>query len=695
MLLFVILGLGSGALYAGISLGLVLDYRGSGAVNVAMGAVAQLGAYIFYGLHTGGYLFLPPLPFAPQHLSMGAPLGLAPAFVLTVVICAGVGLVIEFAVWRPLRRSAPLAKLLASLGVFIILQAIMVLRFGTTGQSAPAILPNGVSDVVRISGVNVPLDEIYLAVIVVALSLALGGAYRFTRFGAATRAAQENEVAAMYFGWSPGVLSAVNTVLAACLAGTVGMLAAPMTQLDPETIALAVVPALGAALLARFTSFWLAAVAGLGFGIIESLTLYAQSEPWFPTTGGVQLPGVADLLVFLIIIATMYWRGASLPERGGVIERRLPPAPAATGIGRPAMVAAVVLAAAFPLLSYGFRQALINTLIGVLVCLSLVVITGYVGQISLAQVALAGVAGFVVSDCATHLGLEFPLGPLLGVAAATAIGLAAGLSALRVRGVNLAVVTIAAAVALQNFGFDNVTWGGGVGGSPIPPPTIFGLHFGPSAATRLGGGTLPSPVFGFVCAGVVILAASLVASVRRSNLGQRMLAVRSNERAAAAAGIKVTRVKLTAFGLSSFLAGLAGVLYGYNFGSVSADRFDVITGLSFVAFAYVGGITTVLGACLAGIGVTEGLIGHVLETWFGVSGEYEALVGGLLLVVTIAAKPEGLAGNAREDGRRLLAAVTLPYRAVRGRFPSPARAVPATEATPATEAVPGTEVKRS
>jgi branched-chain amino acid transport system permease protein len=125
---------------------------------------------------------------------------------------------------------------------------------------------------------------------------------------------------------------------------------------------------------------------------------------------------------------------------------------------------------------------------------------------------------------------------------------------------------------------------------------------------------------------VVILAASLVASVRRSNLGQQMLAVRSNERAAAAAGIKVTRVKLAAFGLSSFLAGLAGVLYGYSLGSVSTGHFDVIAGLSFVAFAYVGGITTVLGACLAGMGVTEGIVGHVLEL-AGVSGEWEMLAG--------------------------------------------------------------------
>ena len=130
--------------------------------------------------------------------------------------------------------------------------------------------------------------------------------------------------------------------------------------------------------------------------------------------------------------------------------------------------------------------------------LSLVVITGFVGQISVVQLALAGVAGFTVSHLAVDAGIGFPLAPLAGIAAAVLLGLVTAVSALRVRGVALAVVTIAAAVAVFNFGFVNPTWGGGATGSPVPDPHLFGINLGPTASFRGLDGNLPSPVFGWV-----------------------------------------------------------------------------------------------------------------------------------------------------------------------------------------------------
>jgi branched-chain amino acid transport system permease protein len=120
--------------------------------------------------------------------------------------------------------------------------------------------------------------------------------------------------------------------------------------------------------------------------------------------------------------------------------------------------------------------------------------------------------------------------------------------------------------------------------------------------------------------------------------------VRSNERAAAAAAVDVRNVKLIAFGISSFIAGLAGSLYGYNFGSVSAGRFSAITALGLIAFAYAGGITLVSGAVFAGLISTRGLVPHALDTWFGISGNWFLLVGGLLLIFTLIQHPEGVAG---------------------------------------------------
>jgi branched-chain amino acid transport system permease protein len=136
----------------------------------------------------------------------------------------------------------------------------------------------------------------------------------------------------------------------------------------------------------------------------------------------------------------------------------------------------------------------------------------------------------------------------------------------------------------------------------------------------------------------------LVAGIRRSTLGQRMLAVRSNERAAAAAGIDVRAIKLIAFAISSAIAGVAGALYAYNFGSVTAGRFGIVAALSFVAFAYLGGITTVSGAIVGGLLVTEGLVIHAVNVWFGVPADYQLLIAGLALILTIMFNPLGIAG---------------------------------------------------
>jgi branched-chain amino acid transport system permease protein len=123
-----------------------------------------------------------------------------------------------------------------------------------------------------------------------------------------------------------------------------------------------------------------------------------------------------------------------------------------------------------------------------------------------------------------------------------------------------------------------------------------------------------------------------------------MLAVRSNERAAAVIGINVRGVKMMAFGISACIAGLAGSLYAYNFGSVSADRFDVVTALSLIAFAYLAGITSVFGAIVAGLLSTEGLVPYGLDRLFGISGDWLVLLGGGSLIIILARYPEGLAG---------------------------------------------------
>ena len=342
--------------------------------------------------------------------------------------------------------------------------------------------------------------------------------------------------------------------------------------------------------------------------MLESLIEYASTKSWFPTNQGAALPGVKELLVFVLIVAAMFLRGASLPTRGELVEQRLPDVPRAEARGHARVPSTLLCAIALVVLPFDFRQALTNSLIGIVMALSLVVITGFVGQISVVQLALAGVAGFTVSHLAVDAGIGFPLAPLVGVAGCRPARPRDRVSALRVRGVGLAVVTIAAAVAIFNFGFINPTWGGGATGSPVPDPTLFGINLGPTASFRGLDGNLPSPVFGWVALAAAVLLGLLVVSLRRGILGRRMLAVRSNERAAAGAAINVRNVKLTAFGISALIAGVAGTLYAYNFGSVSADRFSVPLALSLIAFAYAGGITLVSGAVFAGLIAAQGIV---------------------------------------------------------------------------------------
>jgi branched-chain amino acid transport system permease protein len=315
----------------------------------------------------------------------------------------------------------------------------------------------------------------------------------------------------------------------------------------------------------------------------------------------------------------------------------------------PSLSATAVCAVALLVFSFGVRGAIINTLIGSLVCLSLVVITGFVGQVSLFQVGLGGIAGLGVARLALNAGIGFPLGAIFGVLIATVVGLLVALPAFRVRGVNLAILTVAGMVAIENFVLDNNTWGAGTAGSlAVSPPRLFGLDLGP------GGGFLglhygqPTPTFGLLCLVAVLLIGMLVAAVRRSHLGQLMLAVRSNERAAAAVGISPRTIKMLAFGLSSFIGGVAGVLYAYDFASVSPAQFGTTTALEFVAFAYLGGITTVRGA-LVGALLAPGALAALVMSDLNISSVYLLIIGGLGLIIAIVTAPEGVALTSLRD----------------------------------------------
>src|ERR687891_2366000 len=182
ILLFALLGLGSGALIAGIALAVVVTYRGSGIINLATGGVAMISGYAYWALRTGEF---------------GTEFATTPALLMTLAITLAVGALIELVAFRPLRNAAPLAKLVSSLGVLLVMQASMLLAFGTSQKPQPSVFP---SDTVSVLGTTVPVDRFMLAGIVIAIAILLWALYRFTRFGLATRAASEDELSALLSG---------------------------------------------------------------------------------------------------------------------------------------------------------------------------------------------------------------------------------------------------------------------------------------------------------------------------------------------------------------------------------------------------------------------------------------------------------------------------------------------------------------
>ena len=620
---FLLLGIGSGGLIAGLGMGVVLSYRGAGVINLAAGAIAMLAGFFFWSIRLGEFATIPAIP----------------AVLLTLLCTALVGVLFELLVVRPQRTATPLAKLIATLGALLACQAAALLTFGPAARPQPSVLPG---ENVVIGGAPVPVYNFFIGAILFAITLGLIALYRWTRFGIATRAAAENEAHGMLMGLSPDWLSLANTVLMSVLMGVVGLLGASVIEVDSTTLPLLIVPGLAAAIFGRFTSFGVTFVAGIGIGMSESLLLYATIQSWFPNQGlaGIPIPGVQELLAFLILVVAMFVRGGKISARGDVLERRLPRAPLPRNPVRSTLAYGAIAAAALPVLPPDFRAALIVSLITAILLLSLVVITGYLGQVSVVQLALGGAAGFAVSHCATNLGIGFPWAPILGVALAALLGVLCGIPALRIRGVSLAVVTLAAAVAIEAFWFGNSTFGGGAGVS-VPPPSLLGFNFGSNAPLPGLGGAVPSPVFGWFVLLVLCAVALLVCNLRRSALGQDMLAVRANERAAAAAGVNVRWTKLVGFALSAGVAGVGGVLLGYEYGWITPTTYDTFTSLALIAFAYICGITTVPGAILGGLIFTGGLFTYALQDWLGLQGEWFSL-GAALLLILMLAEPRGM-----------------------------------------------------
>jgi ABC-type branched-subunit amino acid transport system ATPase component/branched-subunit amino acid ABC-type transport system permease component len=623
VILFLILGLGSGAVYAALSLGLVVTYRSSGVVNLASAAIALYIAYTYAYLRMGE--LVDPIPGLSPTVSLGGgPLGFWPAFLISLAVAGLLGALLYALVFRPLRATPAAAKAVASVGVMILLQALLATQLGSSAVTVAPIFP---AHTYQMLGSRVPGDRLWSAAIIIALSIALGLWFRLSRFGLATRAAAETEKGAFVTGLSPQRIALVNWALSTVIAGVGGVLVAPIVPLTPDSYSLFIVAALAAALVGNFTRIGVTVAAAVVIGMLQSEATYLQTKSWLPSSG------LTDLVPLLVILIFLVLRGQELPSRGAIVQKTLGRAPRPRGYVVPGALIVVLGLGSLAVTHGSMRAAVITTLVMAVIALSQVVVTGFTGQISFAQLTLAGVGAFSLTRIQQQLHVPFPFAPLLAAVVAMAIGVIVGLPALRIRGLPVAVTTLALAAALQDLWFDNPDYDGGFAGAPVSDPKIFGLDLGVGA-----GHSYPHLGFGIVCLIVLLLAAGGVALVRRSRLGAAMLAVRANERSAAASGVSVAQVKLIAFAIGGFLAGLGGAMLAYQQTSADYSSYTAVGSVTFFATVYIAGITSVSGGINAGViaagGIAYTLVNNGVPLWI-----YVLLVGLLLVGIVQLVRP--------------------------------------------------------
>ncbi len=667
IIFFLLAGLGLGSLYAMLGTGLVIVYRGSGVINFAQGAFAMYGVFTFDEARRNGYLRLPWFDFLPTH-TLNVPVNIKlsdegvstpVAFVLAIAMAVLIGLMAHFLVFRPLRTAAPLGKVIGSLGVMLYLQGVAQLNFGGTGRQPQAVTPDGVFQNFLGLGKAYPQGTFFALLFAVVIGLVLWGVFQFTRFGLATRAASSNEKGAVLLGYSPQLLAVLNWVIASVLATLAAIILGPIGgSLTPVGLSALVVASLGAALIGRLQSIIVTVMGGLALGAVQSLLGFWSSKDWFPSF---LASGARDVVPLVAICLVLFLRGKKLPMRGTVEERRLPLAPYPVRIKQHMIVwGSLVIVSSFLFEDSGprtvFALALVTSMIASILMLSMVVITGYVGQISLAQLSFAGVAAFVMARMmasgettisnpfpVSGPGLPWPIAALIGIVTAIVVGIIVGLPAVRIRGVQLAVVTVAFAISLQSLYFENPSLTDLTAGAPanVKPASIFGIDL-KSIGDR---GLKDRPEFSIFVLVVLLLCIALVANLRRNGTGRRFLAVRANERAAAAAGINVSRTKLLAFGIAAGIAGIGGVMLGFNQNDVSSAGFVYQASLAYLAFAYLGGITSINGAVVGGLLAPAGFI-TILGGYFLADANienYTAIAGGMGMIVTAIQNPNGIA----------------------------------------------------
>ena len=620
VLIFAILGAATGSLYAIGSISLVLVYRSSGVLNFASGAFGMVGAFVYWELQAGQHW-----PAAPA---------IAAGIISAGLLGTATGLLM-----RPLRGASTLTKVVLTLAVLVVLEGLAGIRY-PSGNSylVSSLLPTRSVDIL---GAGVGADRLALIGISAVLTAACFAAYRFTRFGLATSATAENPEALATLGWSPGRVALINWAVGGVLSGVSGILLAPITGVSVALATALLLPSLAAAVVGNLQSVPWTFAGALLIGIVE-----AEVGRW------VSFSGAGDAVPFAVVILIVMLRGRALPLRSYVTERL--PRVATGRVNVPVLLGVTVVAAVLLewVLSPTWVGAFTYSLIGVILMYSIVVVTGYSGQVSLAQWAIAGCGAMATAQLREH-GVPWTLAVAGGLAAAIPIGLIVGAAAVRARGLSLAIATLAFSVCMVSLVLSNPSIDGGVGGVTVGIFHLFGADLDALTYPRR---------YALLCLALAVLIGLGLANLRRGNAGRRLLAVRSNENAAAALGIGVQGAKLAAFCYGSVLAALAGILTIAVFPAALFTVFDTFTSVQLVSNGVLGSVGYPSGALVGGAGQAGGVLPQLLSGLGPTEVQYLPVILGLLTIGAVIQGPDGIVAMNIELFQR-----------VRGRLPGPRR----------------------
>ena len=562
LLPFVVSGLAAGSIYGVAGMGLVLTFRTSGVFNFAHGAVAAVGAYLFWDLHH----------------SHGWPWPLA-ALICIVAGAVIAGLALE-RLGRALAEVSPAMRIVATVGLLLLCQGVLAAAYGSATQQSPAFLP---TDTVHIAGVGVGLDQIIVAIIAAVVAIGLSILLGRTRAGMAMRAVVDNPTLLGYYGTGPDRIRRLAWMVGSGVAIGSGILIAPTLGLDPFLLTLLVVQAFGAAAIGRFSSLPLTYAGGLIVGIGGAL---AQRY----LTGSEVLRGLPSSFPFIVLFAVLLISRsgrffAERPVRNAVPTRGEPfPVPFRwTGY---AVVAAILAVA--PRLAGNRLPVYVAGMGMVVVFLSLGLLVQLSKQVSLCHAAFAAVGAVALSHLAGGAGLPWPVALVGAGLAAVPVGAAVAVPAIRLSGVYLALATFGFGILMQRVAYPTGLMFGDGGFRTVPRPDFAGIS--PQSDTA----------FYYVALGVAVAVGAVVVALDRSRLGRLLRALADSPTALSMYGTSTNVLRLLVFCLSAFLAGIGGALIGAGTTAVQAVAgFGPFESLIWLTVLVIAGRAPIRGALVA------------------------------------------------------------------------------------------------